>query len=68
MVGTIEAFTRVAGMRSENESMKEFYQLVARNDLFKTEEQMMAWYFGGLSQPLQHVLSLHSLWTTSEAY
>ncbi|KAG2673927.1 hypothetical protein I3760_13G111900 [Carya illinoinensis] len=47
---------------------EEFYQLVARNDLSKTEEQMVAQYLGGLCQPLQDVLSLHSLWNVSEAY
>ncbi|KAE8655337.1 putative Serine-threonine protein kinase, plant-type [Hibiscus syriacus] len=47
---------------------EEFYQLVARNDLSETEEQMVARYLGGLRQPLQDVLSLHSLWSVSEAY
>jgi hypothetical protein len=47
---------------------EEFYQLVARNDLSEIEEQMVVWYLGGLRQPLQDALNLHSLWTISEAY
>ncbi|XP_022875589.1 uncharacterized protein LOC111394033 [Olea europaea var. sylvestris] len=56
------------GARSVNDYTEEFYQLVARNDLSETEEQMVARYLGGLRQPLQDVLSLHSLWTVFEAY
>ncbi|XP_022897834.1 uncharacterized protein LOC111411547 [Olea europaea var. sylvestris] len=56
------------GARSVNDYTEEFYQLVARNDLSETEEQIVARYLGRLRQPLQDVLSLHSLWTVSEAY
>ncbi|XP_062146790.1 uncharacterized protein LOC133854571 [Alnus glutinosa] len=56
------------GMRSVDDYTEEFYQLVAQNDLSETEEQMVAWYLGGLRQPLQDAISLHSLWTISEAY
>ncbi|KAE8676344.1 putative CCCH-type zinc finger family protein [Hibiscus syriacus] len=56
------------GARSVDDYTEEFYQLVARNDLSETEEQMVARYLGGLRQPLQDVISLHSLWSVSEAY
>ncbi|XP_062177060.1 uncharacterized protein LOC133881996 [Alnus glutinosa] len=56
------------GMRSVDDYTEEFYQLIARNDLSETEEQMVARYLGGLRQPLQDAFSLHSLWTVSEAY
>ena len=55
------------GMRSVDEHTKKFYQLIARNDLSESE-QMVAHYVGGLRQPLQDVLSLHTLWNVSEAY
>ncbi|KAE8695306.1 hypothetical protein F3Y22_tig00110721pilonHSYRG00071 [Hibiscus syriacus] len=56
------------GTRSVDDYTEKFYQLVARNNLSETEEKMMAQYLGGLHQPLQDVLSLHSLWSVSEAY
>ena len=56
------------GTRSVDDYTEEFHQLIARNDLSETEEQLVARYLGGLRQTLQDVLSLHSLWTVSEAY
>lgn len=55
------------GSRSVDEYTEEFYQLISRNDLSETEEQL-ARYLSGLRQTLQDALSLHSLWTVSEAY
>ncbi|KAE8699360.1 putative CCCH-type zinc finger family protein [Hibiscus syriacus] len=64
-------FQRLHALRQGARSVDdytEFYQLVARNDLSETDEKMVARYLGGLRQPLQDVLSLHSLWSVSEAY
>ena len=60
--------TQRQGARSIDDYTEEFHQLVARNDLSETEEQLVALYLGGLRQSLQDVLSLHSIWTVSEAY
>lgn len=56
------------GARFIDDYTEEFYQLIARNDLSETKEQLVARYLGGLRQSLQDVLSLHSLQTVSEAY
>jgi hypothetical protein len=56
------------GEKSVDDYTEEFFQLVARNDLSETEEQLVARYLGGLRQSLQDILSLHFLWTVSEAY
>ena len=37
-------------------------------DINETEEQMVARYLSGLKLPIQESLSLHSIWTVSEAY
>lgn len=47
---------------------QELYQLIAQNYLTEIEEQLVAQYLGGLQQPLEDVLSLHSLWIVSEVY
>ena len=56
------------GARSVDDYTEEFYNLIARNNLFEIEEQLVARYLEGLKQSLQDALSLHSLWIVSEAY
>ena len=50
------------------EYIEAFYQLVARVDLNEIEEQMVARFLSGLKPPIQDALSLHQLWSVSEAY
>ena len=45
-----------------------FYQLVARVDPNKSEEQLVARFLSGLKLPIQDALSLHQLWSVFEAY
>lgn len=55
-------------MRSVDDYTEALYQLIEQNDLSEMEEHMVARYVGSLRQPLQDVLSLHSLWTVTEEY
>ena len=50
------------------EYIEAFYQLVARVDLNESEEQLVARFLSGLKPPIQDALSLHQLWSVSEAY
>ena len=53
---------------SVEENIEAFYQLVARVDLNESEEWMVARFLSGLKPPIQDALSLHQLWSVSEAY
>ena len=44
-----------------------FYQLVDQVDLNESEEQMIARFLSGLKPSIQDALSLHQLWSVSEA-
>ena len=46
--------------------MEAFHQLVVREDLNESEEQMVAGYLSGLKPSIQDVLQ--SLWNVLEAY
>lgn len=54
--------------RSVDEYTEEFHQLVARNDLMETEEQLVARYISGLRLNIRDELEQRTIWTVSEAY
>ncbi|GJT15402.1 putative CCCH-type zinc finger family protein [Tanacetum coccineum] len=56
------------GIRTVEGYTEEFYELVSRNDLSDSEEQLVSRYFGGLLQSIQDVLCLYTFWTVSEVY
>ncbi|KAH7840743.1 hypothetical protein Vadar_020993 [Vaccinium darrowii] len=54
--------------RSVDDYTTEFHQLVARNDLAETEEQLVARYVGGLREQFQFTLNMFKLFSVSDAY
>ena len=36
----------------------EFYQLISRNEVHETEDQLVAWYIGGLRVQIQEIVNL----------
>lgn len=56
------------GSRNVTDFTTEFYQLVARNDLSETDEQLVARYVGGLRIQIQDVLNMFDICTVSEAF
>ncbi|GJY56205.1 putative CCCH-type zinc finger family protein [Tanacetum coccineum] len=56
------------GIKTVEEYTEEFYELVSRNDLSDTEEQLVSRYLGGLHQSIQDVLCLYTFWIVSEVY
>nr|GEU30846.1 hypothetical protein [Tanacetum cinerariifolium] len=56
------------GIRTVEGYTEEFYELVSRNDLSDSEEQLVSRYLGGLRQSIQDVLCLYTFWTVSEVY
>ncbi|KAH7841139.1 hypothetical protein Vadar_026084 [Vaccinium darrowii] len=54
--------------RSVDDYTTEFHQLVARNDLVETEEQLVARYVGGLREQFQFTLNMFELFSVSDAY
>ncbi|GKE40545.1 putative CCCH-type zinc finger family protein [Tanacetum coccineum] len=50
------------------EYTEEFYELVSRNDLSDSEQQLVSRYLGGLRQSIQDVLCLYTFWSVSEVY
>ncbi|KAH7834434.1 hypothetical protein Vadar_015960 [Vaccinium darrowii] len=54
-------------LRQEKDKIK-FHQLVARNDLLETEEQLVSRYVGGLREQFQFTLNMFELFFVSDAY
>lgn len=65
-------YQRLQNLRHVNRSVTEyttdFYQLIARNDLGKSEDQLVARYIGGLRLNLQDTLNMFSPVSVSEAH
>ena len=56
------------GTRSVEEYTTEFYQLMARNEIQETNEQMVARYIGGLKLQIQDTLNVFNIMTVSEEH
>ncbi|GJX76150.1 putative CCCH-type zinc finger family protein [Tanacetum coccineum] len=56
------------GIKSVEEYTEEFYELVSRNEISDSEDQLVSRYLGGLRQSIQDVLCLYTFWSVSEAY
>ncbi|KAH7861583.1 hypothetical protein Vadar_028025 [Vaccinium darrowii] len=54
--------------RSVDDYTTEFHQLVARNDLAETEEQLVSRSVGGLREQFQFTLNMFELFSISDAY
>ncbi|KAH7848044.1 hypothetical protein Vadar_033175 [Vaccinium darrowii] len=54
--------------RSVDDYTTELHQLVARNDLAETEEQLVSRYVGGLREQFQFTLNMFELFSVSDAY
>nr|GEU93777.1 hypothetical protein [Tanacetum cinerariifolium] len=62
-------FQRLQNLRQGiEEYTEEFYELVSRNDLSDSEQQLVSRYLGGLRQSIQDVLCLYTFWSVSEVY
>ena len=55
------------GPKSVDDYTTEFYQLIARNDIQETEEQLVARYFGGLRVQIMDSMNMFDLVCISEA-
>nr|GEV25961.1 hypothetical protein [Tanacetum cinerariifolium] len=55
-------------VKSVEEYTEEFYELVSRNDLSDSEQQLVSRYLGGLRQSIQDVLCLYTFWSVFEVY
>ena len=56
------------GTRMVDEYTTEFYQLMARNDLGETDDQLVSRYIGGLQTQYQDTLNMFDLYSVSDAH
>ena len=56
------------GTRTVNDYADEFYQLIARNDIMETEEQLTARYIGGLRMQIQDMVNMFNPISVAEAH
>ena len=56
------------GTKSVNDYTDEFYQLIARNDIMETEEQLTARFVGGLRMQIQDMVNMFDPRSVAEAH
>ncbi|MDQ4222769.1 retrotransposon gag domain-containing protein, partial [Pseudomonas aeruginosa] len=56
------------GTRTVNDYADEFYQLIARNDIMETEEQLTARFVGGLRIQIQDMVNMFDPRSVAEAH
>ena len=67
-VSTLQLYAVLVQTGSVEEYTEAFYQLVARVDLNESEEKTVARFLSGLKPQIRDTLSLHQLWSVSNAY
>ena len=55
-------------MRSMEDYATEFYQLISRNEVHETEDQLVARYIGGLRVQIQEIVNLFNPISVSAAH
>ena len=56
------------GTKTVNDYADEFYQLIARNDIMETEEQLTARFIGGLRMQIQDMVNMFDPRSAAEAH
>ena len=56
------------GVKSVDEYTTEFYQLLARNDLGETDDQLVSRYIGGLQPQYKDTLNMFDLYSVSDTH
>src|SRR5574338_70000 len=56
------------GTKTVNDYVDEFYQLIARNDIMETEEQLTSRFIGGLRMQIQDIVNMFDPRSVAEAH